>query len=279
ILLHAMATLVETLPVDNISHHQPPRKGMLRYTTSPPLRKSDFDMMKPTGELHQFVIAINEDDYNTSQMIPPPPAAHISTSRDAEAPSFRLQAPIPPLAVRPATPVSLVITCPSPTSASPTRAASPSSAKPSPPSHTSSPTLVRNGSIASTGTYSPVMRSMFPRFDPTVPLARQHYYPSVDISPGTAAAVGRGDDLGSYSRSLYSQQEPSFRRLETDANEIGSANGLGLKNMMKDMMKSSESQKDVACISTPTELLDVWALANGQDILGAIQEYKLQLSW
>lgn len=120
---------------------------------------------------------------------------------------------------------------------------------------------------------------MFPRFDPTVPLARQQYYPSVNISPETAAAVGRVDDLGSYSPSLYSQQEPSFRRLGTDSNQTSSVNGLGLKNMMKNLMKSSESQKDVACISTPTELLDVWALANGQEILGAIQEYKLQLSW
>ncbi|KAL8885061.1 MAG: hypothetical protein Q9215_007028 [Flavoplaca cf. flavocitrina] len=273
-----MATLVETLPVDNSSQHQPPRKGMPRYTTRTPLRKPDFDMMKPTGEVLELVIAINEDDFNTSQMVPPPPAAHISTSQDPEAPSFRLQAPMFPLAQRPATPVSLVTTCPSPTSASPTKAASPTSVKPSPPSHTSSPILVRKGSIASTGTYSPVMRSMFPRFDPTVPLARQHYYPSVNISPETAAAVGRVDDLGSYSHSLYSQQEPSLRRLEADSNEIGSANGLGLKSLMKNMMESPESQKDVACISTPTELLDVWALANGQEISGAIQEYKLQLS-
>ena len=120
---------------------------------------------------------------------------------------------------------------------------------------------------------------MFPRFNPTVPLARQHYYPSVNISPDTAAAVGRVDDLGSYSRSLYSQQEPSFRQLEADSNVIGSANSLGLKSLMKNMMESPESQKDVACISTPTELLDVWALANGQEISGAIQEYKIQLSW
>ncbi|KAL8657977.1 MAG: hypothetical protein Q9226_001387 [Calogaya cf. arnoldii] len=119
-----------------------------------------------------------------------------------------------------------------------------------------------------------MMRSMFPRFDPAVPLARQQYYPAVDISPGVAAATSRVDDIGSYSPSLYSQQEPSFRREETDTHRTGLTNGLGLKNVLKPL----EGPKDSACFSTPIELVDVWAFANGQKTSGVAREFKLELS-
>lgn len=115
---------------------------------------------------------------------------------------------------------------------------------------------------------------MFPRLDPAVPLARQQYYPTVDVSRGVAAATSRVD-IRSYSPSLYSQQEPSFRREEIYKQRTGLTNGLGLKNVLN----PSEGPKEVACISTPIELVDVWAFANGQETSGAAREYKLELSW
>ncbi|KAL8786687.1 MAG: hypothetical protein Q9213_002622 [Squamulea squamosa] len=269
-----MTTLIGTLPVGTLSQHRPGRNGILRYTTRPPLQEPDFEMIKPVGNVHELVVAIEKDDNITTHPIPPPPKAHMPTSQDPTAPSFRLQAPTPPLAERPATSVSLFVSCPSPTSSSLSRAASPTSVKTSSRSHTSSPTLVRNGSTASTGTYSPVMRSMFPRYDPTVSLARQQYYPTVNISPTVAATTSRVDDMGSCSPSLYSQQEPSFHREETNSHRIGLTNGLGLENVRK----PSESSKGVSCISTPAELVDLWALSNGQETSGAGQEYKLELS-
>ncbi|KAL8998086.1 MAG: hypothetical protein Q9169_002779 [Polycauliona sp. 2 TL-2023] len=247
---------------------------MLRYTTRPPLREADFQMVKPGGEVHELVIAIEEGQLHMTHPIPPPPKARLIPSQDPTAPSFRLQAPTPPLAERPATPVSLVVSCPSPTSASPSRAASPTSLASSPRSHTSSPTLVRNGSTASTGTYSPVMRSMFPRFDPAIPLARQQYYPTVDVSPEVAAATSRADAIGSYSPSLYSQQEPSFRREDINLARIGLATGLGLKNVMK----PTDIPENVAYISKPVELVDIWAFANGQETPAAARNYMLELS-
>ncbi|CAO1596725.1 hypothetical protein XANCAGTX0491_000557 [Xanthoria calcicola] len=269
-----MPTLMETLPAGTLSQYRPAHKGLLRYTTRPPLREPAFEMMKPAGEVHELVIAIEEDHVTTTYPIPPPPKAFIPTLQDPAAPSFRLQAPTPPLADRPPTPVSLLVSCPSPTSASPSRAASPKSVASSSTSDTSSPTLVRNRSTASTGTHSPVMRSMFPRFDPTVPLSRQQYYPTVDISPEVAAGTSRVDDIGSYSPSAYSQRDPSFREDETDTARRGLTNGLGLKNVLKPL----ESPKLVACFSTPIELLDAWAFANGQETSGATREYTLELS-
>ncbi|KAL8799111.1 MAG: hypothetical protein Q9182_006145 [Xanthomendoza sp. 2 TL-2023] len=244
---------------------------MLRYTTRPPIREPSFEMMKPAGEVHEVVIAIEEDNTVTHYPIPPPPKAYISPAQDLATPSFRLQAPTPPLAERPATPVSLVVSCPSPTISSQSRAASPTSIESSPHSHTTSPTLVRNGSTASTGTYSPVMRSMFPHFDPTVPLAQQQYYPSMDINPAMVAGSTRTDDIGSYSPSLYSQQEHSSRTLDAG---FARTDGLGLKNMMK----PSESSNDASSFSTPNELVALWALANGQEAPEALQKYRLELS-
>ncbi|KAL8678645.1 MAG: hypothetical protein Q9224_007099, partial [Gallowayella concinna] len=247
------------------------RNGMLRYTTRPPIRDPSFEMMKPVGEVHEVVIAIEEDHTVTHYPIPPPPKARISPTQDLTAPSFRLQAPTPPLAERPATPVSLIVSCPSPTFSSQSRPASPTSVESSPISHTTSPTLVRNGSTKSTGTYSPVMRSMFPRFDPTVPLAQQQYYPSVEVNPAVEAASSRFDDLGSYSPSLYSQQEPLSRAPDAGFSRM---DGLGLKNIVK----PSESSTAASSFSTPNELLALWALANGQDTPEALQRYRLELS-
>ncbi|KAL8728382.1 MAG: hypothetical protein Q9166_005426 [cf. Caloplaca sp. 2 TL-2023] len=270
-----MATLVETLPVGTLSQHRPGRRGILRYTTRPTLHEPDFEMIKPVGEVHEVVIAIEEDTTTTTPYpIPRPPKAYISPSEDPTAPSFRLQAPTPPLAERPATPVSLAVSCPSPTSWSPSQAASPAPAKTSSRSHTSSPTLVRNGSTGSTGTYSPVMRSMFPRFDPTIPLAQQHYYPTIEVNPAVAAVTSRVDDIGSYSPSLYSQQEPWSRGADTGALKTGLTRGLGLRNVLK----PPESAKDASSFSTPSELVNVWTLANGQETSGAAPEYRLELS-
>ncbi|KAL8803064.1 MAG: hypothetical protein Q9200_006358, partial [Gallowayella weberi] len=244
---------------------------MLRYTTRPPIRDPSFEMMKPAGEVHEVVIAIEDGNTITHYPIPPPPKAHISPAQDLAAPSFRLQAPTPPLAERPATPVSLVVSCPSPTVSSQSRAASPTSIESSPHSHTTSPTLVRNGSTASTGTYSPVMRSMFPRFDPTVPLAQQQYYPGVDVNPAMGAGSSRPDDIGSYSPSLYSQQEQLSRAPDAG---FARTDGLGLKNMLK----PSESSNAASSFSTPNELLALWALANGQEAPETLQSYRLELT-
>ncbi|KAL8681199.1 MAG: hypothetical protein Q9186_002657 [Xanthomendoza sp. 1 TL-2023] len=56
-----MATLVETLPVGTLAEHRMARNGMPRYTARPPIRDPSFEMMKPVGEVHEVVIAIEED--------------------------------------------------------------------------------------------------------------------------------------------------------------------------------------------------------------------------
>ncbi|KAL8716367.1 MAG: hypothetical protein Q9220_000274 [cf. Caloplaca sp. 1 TL-2023] len=265
---------------DFVSPIQIGHRGKLYYTTSTRTANPDFGLVKPGGEVHEIVIAIEDDGTAASYPIPPPPPkTHIWPSEHPVAPSFRLQAPTPPPGERPTTPVSLAVSCPSPTSSSPSRASSPTSIASSPCSRTTSPTLVRNGSTASTGTYSPVMRSMFPRYDPTVSLAQQRYQPTIEVSPALAAASSKTDGPGSYSPSLYSHQEPTIspsspQTKETGFPSSGLTNALGLQGTGK----LSEDSDQITGISDPIHLVDLWAMANGQTSSQAAHEYRLELS-
>ncbi|KAL8699887.1 MAG: hypothetical protein Q9201_005751 [Fulgogasparrea decipioides] len=115
---------------------------------------------------------------------------------------------------------------------------------------------------------------MFPRYDPTIPLARQPYYPGVEINPAVAAVARRLDNPGSYSPSLYSQQEPSFHGTEPALSKSGLRSGLGLQNLRHPPGSSIELQ----CISTPDELVHFWALANGQRSSEAADKFTFELS-
>ena len=114
------------------------------------------------------------------------------------------------------------------------------------------------------------MRSMFPRYDPTLSLAQQRYYPNVEVDPATTAATSRVNNSGFYSPSLYTSPEAS-----ADTGEPGLPNGLGLQHARK----FSERSGDIVGFSTAVELVDFWALANGQTSLKAAKEYRLELSW
>ncbi|KAL8666078.1 MAG: hypothetical protein Q9202_001815 [Teloschistes flavicans] len=262
-----MATVTPSMPLASSSPYRFGHKGLRRYTTRPSLGESGLKMMKPVGDVHEVVIAIEEDSAAVARHLPPPPKVHTPPSENSMAPSFRLQAPTPPLTERPSTPVALN---PSPTSPSSRRAASPTSMDSSPRSQMSSPTLVRGGSSASTGTYSPVMRSMFPRYDPTVPLTQQSYYPRLDINPAVAAVTRRLDNPGSYSPSLYSQQEPPLREKVSNFCKTG----LRLQNLREPVQGSIA----LSSISTPIELVEFWALANGQRSSEAASKFTVGLS-
>ncbi|KAL9031589.1 MAG: hypothetical protein Q9196_000391 [Gyalolechia fulgens] len=200
------------------------RKGMLRYTPKPPLKEPEFEMMKPTGDVHELVIAIEETHPAAFGTVPPPPEAPISPSQDPTAPSFRLQAPTPPQAGRPTTPVSSIVS---------------------------------------------FMRSMFPRYDPALSLAQQRYHPSAEISSSVTATRSRVNNGGPFSPSLKIQPEaPPVGR------ETALPSGLGLQNTEK----LSERLENLPSLSTPVELIDFWALANGQTSKKAVMDYRLELS-
>lgn len=134
----------------------------------------------------------------------------------------------------------------------------PPAAEKSPPrSHTSSPILVRSNSIGSAAGDSPVMRSMFPRYDPKIPLAKQHYYPNHEIHRMPADAKLKVARPSAWSVSVPTQVD----------------------TLSPSPVHDSKNSELALAISTPEELLDLWSVANGQGSQEAAETYTLKLSW
>ena len=222
-----------------------------------------FEMMNLKGGAQGIMISVQEASPTTAPIsparsespivLPPPPPAPIQI---AAPPKARRAGS------RPSSPLR-ISTTPEPS----TRAASPVRGSISQQTHRSSPTLVRNGSIASTGTHSPVMRSMFPRFDPTMPLARQNYVPTIAAAP--VPWQGESSSLQNYSPSLYSQPAtpPTATTNKFKDTRVG---------MRQSPLQNSESA--TPNLSTPDQLLDLWTLANGSEISSS-EIYALGLRW
>ncbi|KAL8792495.1 MAG: hypothetical protein Q9195_004951, partial [Heterodermia aff. obscurata] len=178
--------------------------------------------------------------------------------RDA---SIRPRTPSPPaLSVQstpgPATPLK-----------SPSRSQPPSPLRPegSPRSRASSPTLVRRGSNASTrtATHSPIMRSMFPRYNPLVPLNRQHYYPNTESGSNVPGQM--------YSPSVYSQQNRGSSRPSAPTLVIPTSSGA------VPILQRTLSARTPSTFSKPDELLPLWDIANGQGQDGAEDVFRIEL--
>ncbi|KAL8730406.1 MAG: hypothetical protein Q9181_004668 [Wetmoreana brouardii] len=115
---------------------------------------------------------------------------------------------------------------------------------------------------------------MFPRYDSTIPLAQQPYYPRVETNPAVAAVTRTFNNPGSYGPSLYSQQQPPSHGTEPTLSKSGLRSGLGLQNLRQPSGSSIELQ----CVSTPDVLVDFWALANGQKSSEAADKFTLKIS-
>ena len=229
-------------------------------------------MFPPLGKTNGFVIQITE--------APPPPAPPgppfvlPKTQNTAEhAPRQKPQPPplaIPPKAYisddqRPATP-------PSPPTSLHTRnrAASPTEV-PLPRSSKTSPKLVRSNSGA-----TPVMRSMFPRYDTNIPFTQQQYRPDIDRVPGLASAMAVAG-TSSYRPPSYSQQannRPSSAYLQLERERLKAAEAK------ESPLRSTDHAEQKTTLSTPEQLLDLWDNANGQTASeGVVDTYVLELSW
>lgn len=148
---------------------------------------------------------------------------------------------------------------------------------------TSSPTLVRSNSAPSPALHSPispVMRSIFPRYNPTLPLARQHYYPSNPNLRGSANEAARLEALRSpaYAGSVDSRAETLGENILGTVPRspiTASPSGSGIPSRIPGHTCALPSSP----ISTPEDLLDLWSIANGQGSQEAAATYTLGLSW
>lgn len=243
-------------------------RGILHYSTRPPA-DTEFEMFKmpkTPGESRGVVIAIEETV----------PAEFVrSIPSNAYVPEVQSYESAPK-------PISSILSdvahggsrqkpslAPSRLPPSLRLAVSPAMERTPPQRHPSSPNLVRSNSMGSVGVHSPVMRSIFPRYDPKVPLAKQHYYPNHEINRGPTHAKLKVPPPSVSCADIPSQVEtlsPGPPKVNTRTIPDGAVHAF----------KDSES---APVISTPEDLLDLWSVANGQGSHEAAETYTLRLSW
>ena len=245
------------------------QKDGTRSTKKPAAGLPEFDMFPPLSKTNGFIIQITEAT--------PPPPGHPSVMPETlygAGHNSRQKPQPPPLTIppkayisddqRPATPPSPPASLPLGNQlTSPTEIPLPRSSKNSP--------IVRSNSGA-----TPVMRSMFPRYDPNKPFTHQQYRPDTDRVPGLARAMAVAG-TSSYRPPSYTQEatnRPSSAYLQLEREKLRAGDS-------KDSpFRSAENVEPKATLSTPEQLLDLWDVANGQTTSEEILDtYTLELSW
>lgn len=181
---------------------------------------------------------------------------------------------------RPATPTSVPLNCLLP----PLKLVIPSlEENPKISTRTSPPTLVQSTSAPSPGLHSPispVMHSIFPRYNPNLSLARQHYYPSNQNLRGSAKELARPEAsrLPAYTVNVDSQAETFGENIlgtVPRSSITASPSGIGIPSRSSGHTHNFPN----SLVSTPEDLLDLWSIANGQGSQEAAATYTLGLSW
>lgn len=148
---------------------------------------------------------------------------------------------------------------------------------------TSSPILFRSNSAPSPGLHSPispVMHSIFPRYNPTLSLARQHYYPSNSNPRGSANETARpqASKWSTYTGNVDSRGETLAENIigtVPRSSITASPSELGVPSRISGHTHTFSNSP----VSTPEDLLDLWSIANGQGSQEAAATYTLGLSW
>ncbi|KAL9100370.1 MAG: hypothetical protein Q9163_004240 [Psora crenata] len=262
----AEAQALQLAPTASVKKHLPVRKISARYTTKPPAGFPEFELIKPSSNSVGMVVAVTEARPSTSESSEQraTPAEDVSRRRPRR-PTLTIpttahgleqqRPPTPPMLPPPPQRDSLEDHAPLPVEI------------PLPCSSSNTPTLVRSDGRATTAVEkTPVMRSMFPSYNPSVPLAQQHYYPSRQVAP----ALTRMRELaGSAAHATQLQQEGGDTGLAPAKQEEGPK---------ESPLKRSESLKRPITFSKPEDLAKLWSIANGQATEGAADLFTLELS-
>lgn len=240
-------TTLQLFPSTNPYKDGPKRKGSRRYPVNPQSTEAIVEKVKTANNGAKAVVIQILGDSRTTSPIPSPPKAHVAERSRSNTPASQL--------------------CERRGAASPAplRAASPADSL-NRSTHSTSPTLVRSDSVASTTeTRSPLMRSIFPRYNPNLPLSQQRYHP--DPANGSPNNLPREViSKAEYSPSLYSP---------------GSAGPMGREGraeMLRTTRSGDASQTTMVKYSTIEELGSLWEAANGQSGDKAPECIKMQIS-
>jgi len=240
-------TTLQLFPSTNPYKDGPKRKGSRRYPVKPQSTEAIVEKVKTANNGAKAVVIQIVEDSRTTSPIPSPPEAHVAERSRSNTPTSQL--------------------CERRGAASPAplRAASPADSF-NRSTHSTSPTLVRSDSVASTtDTRSPLMRSIFPRYNPNLPLSQQRYHPNpANASPNNLPreVISKAE----YSPSLYSP---------------GSAGAMGREGraeMPKTTRSGDASRTTMVNYSTIGELGSLWEAANGHSSDKAPECIKMQIS-
>ena len=256
--------------------NQPGRKLSIRYTTKPPAGLPEFEMLQPLGKTNGFVIQVTEHAEgrsSTSESIRP--LFEAAPTTETPSPGQKPQPPPLALAIPQKAHISQNQIIPPPPSSSPPsiRSCAPSPADiPLPRSSTNTPELIRRSTDPTPTVVSPVMRSMFPKYDPSRPLNRQSYYPNIEAVPGLASAMAVSGSSNNPYRHQIARRSMLRTSIEMERNETPDVKETPLR-----MVENAEHQAE---LSTPEELLELWNISNGQAASeDAPSSYNLELSW
>ena len=224
--------------------------------------------MKPSGNNGGVVVAITEEGRSSDETIEEVPEPTTPTDNETLVSRPRT---LPPALTIPAKAhvrhePKVESAGPSPVSPSPPASRAPSAADvPLPRSSTNTPGLDQKSS-AMENEETPVMRSMFPSYNPNLSLARQDYAPNMAVVPP------------SNSTRQFSSNNPYVQQTNKSQTSL-TRPSTATKEPKESPLRRSDSLKRASALSSPDELLDLWNIANGQGFEQAAESYVLELSW
>lgn len=230
----------------------PKRKGSRRYPVKAQTPEPIIEEVKSSNDGAKGVV-IQVIEERAPSPVSVPPKAHVAERSRSNTPTSQL--------------------CERRGAASPAplRAASPADTFQS--GHSTSPTLVRSNSAASTtDTRSPLMRSIFPRYNPNLPLAQQRYYPDPARGASPTNLPREVVSKAEYSPSMYSPGSAG------KISKHGYAEGPKTAPASVFNFPAGVLDKTIAEYSTMEELAGLWDAANGQSSNENPNSYKLQIN-
>lgn len=120
---------------------------------------------------------------------------------------------------------------------------------------------------------------MFPQYNPSRPLARQSYYPDMEVVPGLASAMAAAGSSTNRSSNNPYRQQMARRSLDTAIGGLDSQRP-GTAEAKESPLRVVEKLEQQATYSKPEDLVEIWNIANGQAASEeAAEAYSLELSW
>lgn len=252
--------------VNGLSIFPPPRVPRLA-TPNPHNRKPSLKAVAPqTSVKESVVIALEEVRVDTLPAELPPqifvqgPDSEIQTAVSSSPLGYE----VPPPPPRPLSQNNPYRSKKKPTQSTPSSTQSSAQSSPEPESVSSSDTLVRSSSDEGTVVSSVVpMRSMFPVYNPSVPLTHQNYYPQQPL-PAYSAHDTSLDSLRSVAQNYLGQSSRNSYASRT--------NGTSMVDVPLD-----ELNFRIPTYSSCKELENLWEATQGIEIDASAPVFDLEM--